>query len=96
MFTLCTLKNGSSDIAKKQEIGRGLRLPVDVTGNRCLDRNGNELTVIANDSYENFSRMLQEDFNKNINKNEVTSDLLLVTLEKSGIPKIKITSELVD
>ena len=96
VFTLCTLKNGSSEIAKKQEIGRGLRLPVDVTGNRCLDRNVNELTVIANDSYENFSRMLQEDFNKNINKNEVTSDLLLVTLEKSGIPKIKITSELVD
>lgn len=96
VFTLCTLKNGSSDIAKKQEIGRGLRLPVDVNGNRSLDKNVNELTVIANDSYENFSRMLQEDFNKNINKNEVTSDLLLVTLEKSGIPKIKITSELVD
>ena len=96
VFTLCTLKNGSSDIAKKQEIGRGLRLPVDVTGNRSLDKNVNELTVIANDSYENFSRMLQEDFNKNINKNEVTSDLLLITLEKSGIPKIKITSELVD
>jgi len=96
VFTLCTLKNGSSEIAKKQEIGRGLRLPVDVTGNRSLDKNVNELTVIANDSYENFSRMLQEDFNKNINKNEVTSDLLLITLEKSGIPKIKITSELVD
>ena len=96
VFTLCTLKNGSSEIAKKQEIGRGLRLPVDVAGNRSLDKNVNELTVIANDSYENFSRMLQEDFNKNINKNEVTSDLLLVTLEKSGIPKIKITLELVD
>ena len=96
VFTLCTLKNGSSEIANKQEIGRGLRLPVDVTGNRSLDKNVNELTVIANDSYENFSRMLQEDFNKNINKNEVTSDLLLITLEKSGIPKIKITSELVD
>ena len=96
VFTLCTLKNGSSDIAKKQEIGRGLRLPVDVAGNRSLDKNVNELTVIANDSYENFSRMLQEDFNKNINKNEVTSDLLLITLKKSGIPKIKITSELVD
>ena len=96
VFTLCTLKNGSSEIAKKQEIGRGLRLPVDVTGNRSLDKNVNELTVIANDSYENFSRMLQEDFNKNINKNEVTLDLLLISLEKSGIPKIKITSELVD
>ena len=96
VFTLCTLKNGSSDIAKKQEIGRGLRLPVDVTGNRCLDRNVNELTVIANDSYENFSRMLQEDFNRNLNINEVTSDIILLTLEKSGIPKSKVTSELAD
>ena len=96
VFTLCTLKNGSSDIAKKQEIGRGLRLPVDVTGNRCLDRNVNELTVIANDSYENFSRMLQEDFNRSLNINEVTSDIILVTLEKSGIPKSKVTSELAD
>lgn len=36
VFTLCTLKAGGSEIAKKQEIGRGLRLPVDITGNRCL------------------------------------------------------------
>ncbi len=98
VFTLCTLKNGSSDIAKKQEIGRGLRLPVDITGNRCLDTEINELTVIANDSYENFSRVLQEDFNQsmNFNKNEVTSDILTVTLEKAGVPKEKITAELVD
>ena len=98
VFTLCTLKNGSSDIAKKQEIGRGLRLPVDITGNRCLDTEVNELTVIANDSYENFSRVLQEDFNQsmNFNKNEVTSDILTVSLEKAGVPKEKITAELVD
>ncbi|AMJ41440.1 DEAD/DEAH box helicase family protein [Anaerotignum propionicum] len=98
VFTLCTLKNGSSDIAKKQEIGRGLRLPVDITGNRCLDAEVNELTVIANDSYENFSRVLQEDFNQsmNFNQNEVTADILTVTLEKAGVPEEKITAELVD
>ena len=96
VFTLCTLKNGSNEIAKKQEIGRGLRLPVDITGNRSLDKNVNELTVIANDSYENFSRLLQEDFNKSINRNEVTSNILFTALEKAGIPKNKITSELVD
>ena len=37
VFQLCTLKKGSSEIAKKQEIGRGLRLPVDIQGNRCFD-----------------------------------------------------------
>lgn len=58
VFTLCTLKAGGSEIAKKQEIGRGLRLPVDITGNRCLDRRLNELTVIANDYYDHFATAL--------------------------------------
>ena len=79
VFTLCTLKQGSSDIAKKQEIGRGLRLPVDTNGNRCLDTEVNELTVIANDSYENFSSALQKDFNKDRDVNEVTADVLIKT-----------------
>ena len=48
VFTLCTLKNGSSDIAKKQEIGRGLRLSVDITGNRCLDADVNKFSSLLN------------------------------------------------
>lgn len=96
VFILCTLKQGSSDIAKKQEIGRGLRLPVDTNGNRCLDAEVNELIVIANDSYENFSTALQKDFNKDRNLNEVTADILIKTLKKAGISKSKVTSELVD
>lgn len=96
VFTLCTLKQGSSDIAKKQEIGRGLRLPVDTNGNRCLDTEVNELTVIANDSYENFSSALQKDFNKDRDVNEVTADVLIKTLRKAGISKSQITPKLVD
>ena len=96
VFTLCTLKQGSSDIAKKQEIGRGLRLPVDTNGNRCLDTEINELTVIANDSYENFSNSLQSDFNKDRDVNEVTADVLIKTLRKAGVSKSQITPKLVD
>ena len=96
VFTLCTLKQGSSDIAKKQEIGRGLRLPVDTNGNRCLDTEVNELTVIANDSYENFSSALQKDFNKDRDVNEVTADVLIKTLRKAGVSKSQITPKLVD
>ncbi|AGM23715.1 DEAD/DEAH box helicase family protein [Fusobacterium animalis] len=95
VFTICTLKKGSNDIAKKQEIGRGLRLPVDIYGNRCLDEDINELTIIVNDSYENFSSTLQADFNKNINVNEVTIDVLSKTLENIGIERELITPELV-
>lgn len=98
VFTLCTLKAGGSDIAKKQEIGRGLRLPVDNTGNRCIDRRINELTVIANDYYDHFASALQKDFNDNMHfvKDEVTADILIETLKSAGIPKEKISPNLVD
>lgn len=98
VFTLCTLKAGGSDIAKKQEIGRGLRLPVDNTGNRCIDRRINELTVIANDYYDHFASALQKDFNDNMNfvKDEVTADILIETLKSAGIPEEKISPKLVD
>ncbi len=98
VFTLCTLKAGGSEIAKKQEIGRGLRLPVDITGNRCMDRKLNELTVIANDYYEHFASALQSDFNDNMNfnKNEVTAEILISTLKTAGVPTEKVTAELVD
>lgn len=98
VFTLCTLKANGSDIAKKQEIGRGLRLPVDITGNRCIDSNLNELTVIANDYYDHFAEVLQKDFNDsmNFNKNEITADILISTLKNAGVPKALVTAELVD
>ena len=98
VFTLCTLKSGGSDIAKKQEIGRGLRLPVDITGNRCIDKRVNELTVIANDYYDHFAAALQKDFNDNMHfdKNEVTAEILISTLKTAGIPAEKVSPELVD
>lgn len=98
VFTLCTLKAGGSDIAKKQEIGRGLRLPVDNAGNRCIDKRINELTVIANDYYNHFANALQKDFNDNMHfvKDEVTAEILISTLKLAGIPEDRIRPELVD
>lgn len=98
VFTLCTLRKGNSDIAKKQEIGRGLRLPVDINGKRIQDDEINELTVIANDSYDEFASTLQKDFNEKMgfNKDEVTFDIISQTLKKAGIPVEKMTKELVD
>ena len=59
VFQICTLNETKSEIKKRQEIGRGLRLPVLETGERCFDPNINRLTVIANESYEEFARKLQ-------------------------------------
>lgn len=59
VFQICTLNETKSEIKKRQEIGRGLRLPVLETGERCFDPNINRLTVIANESYDDFARKLQ-------------------------------------
>lgn len=92
IFTLCTLKVSASEIAKKQEIGRGLRLPVDIHGKRIKDEKINELTVIANDHYDHFAETLQSDFNESMdfNKDEVTAQILANSLIQAGIPAEKI------
>lgn len=59
VFNICTLNESSSEMKKRQEIGRGLRLPVNADGERVRDENINVLTVIANESYADFSRKLQ-------------------------------------
>ena len=59
VFQICTLNETKSEIKKRQEIGRGLRLPVREDGTRCFDPNINRLTIIANDMYDDFARTLQ-------------------------------------
>ena len=66
VFQICTLKQSGSDVRKRQEVGRGLRLCVNQNGER-MDTNvlGNDvhniniLTVIASESYDSFARGLQ-------------------------------------
>ncbi len=61
VFQICTLNESKSELKKRQEIGRGLRLPVNQEGERIFDKNINRLTVIANESYEDFARSLQQE-----------------------------------
>lgn len=62
VFQICTLNETQSVDKKRQEIGRGLRLPVNAAGERVHDETVNRLTVIANESYEEFARTLQAEF----------------------------------
>ena len=63
VFQICTLNESDSTIKKRQEIGRGLRLAVDSTGNRVIDTgfSVNTLTVVANESYHDFTAALQRE-----------------------------------
>lgn len=68
VFQICTLKQSSSEVRKRQEVGRGLRLCVNQNGER-MDANvlGNDvhniniLTVIASESYDSFAKGLQSE-----------------------------------
>jgi len=62
VFQICTLNETQSAEKKRQEIGRGLRLPVNEAGERVHDETVNRLTVIANESYEEFAKALQSEF----------------------------------
>ena len=61
VFQLCTLNETKSELKKRQEIGRGLRLAVNNQGNRVFDKSVNRLTVVANESYEDFAKQLQKE-----------------------------------
>jgi type III restriction enzyme len=66
VFQICTLKQSGSEVGKRQEVGRGLRLCVNQNGDR-MDasalgddvHNINQLTVIASESYDTFAKGLQ-------------------------------------
>src|SRR6056297_982073 len=61
VFQICTLNETSSTMKKRQEIGRGLRIAVNQEGERVHGFDVNTLTVMANESYEDFARQLQRE-----------------------------------
>jgi type III restriction enzyme len=68
VFNICTLNETHSIIKKRQEIGRGLRIPVNQEGDRIYERDMgdnfqyNTLTVIANESYSDYVSKLQQEY----------------------------------
>lgn len=88
VFQICTLNETQSADKKRQEIGRGLRLPVNETGERVHDETVNRLTVIANESYEDFARTLQteleEDFGIRFGKVEKIAFAKLLRRAEDG------------
>ena len=61
VFQICTLNETTSVIKKRQEIGRGLRICVNQDGERVHGFAVNTLTVMANESYEQFAEQLQKE-----------------------------------
>lgn len=95
VFQICTLRHASSTVAKRQEVGRGLRLCVDQSGNRMdYDELGdnvqdiNKLTVIANESYKDFVDGLQKETKEALRDRPTKADTLFFegkVVERDGV-----------
>ncbi len=86
VFQICTLKQSSSDVRKRQEVGRGLRLCVNQDGERMDTsvlgndvHNVNVLTVIASESYDSFAKGLQNEIAEAVadRPRAITEDLFI-------------------
>ncbi len=64
VFQICSLRDMNTERQRRQTLGRGLRLPVNQNGERVHDRNVNRLTVIASESFEQYARGLQTDYER--------------------------------
>lgn len=86
VFQICTLNETKSEIKKRQEIGRGLRLAVDEFGNRLeYDKKVNQLTVMVNESYEEFTEGLQNEYEEiGVKFGVVESDTFVDLILSSG------------
>ncbi len=63
VFVICTLKHSDNTTTRRQEVGRGMRLAVNQSGER-MDNPAtvhqiNQLTVVTSDSYTEFVTALQ-------------------------------------
>jgi type III restriction enzyme len=61
VFTICNLQESKSVMRKRQQVGRGLRLPVMTNGDRCHLEEVNMLTVVAKESFSSFAAQLQKE-----------------------------------
>ena len=96
VFQICTLKRSDSKTTKRQEVGRGLRLCVNQSGNRMdLESCGeavhdiNILTVIASESYKDFVSDLQHDIKKELYNRPIAASIEYFTgktVHCNGIP----------
>lgn len=85
VFQICALREMGGATERRQTIGRGLRLPVNQSGERVADRNIAQLTVVANESYREFADSLQKEY--------ATSGVSIGLVRQGEFAKIPYTSE---
>lgn len=95
VFVICALKHSDNTISRRQEVGRGLRLSVNQTGDR-MDHPGivhdiNVLTVVASESYKDFVSALQKDISESLSARPKVADKAYFTGKVLNTPEGAIT-----
>lgn len=98
VFTICKLRSSGSEISKLQEVGRGLRLPVDSVGNRISDSSF-MLNYIVDFTEKDFANKLVAEINGELDADQksplsITAEDIIKVAEKRNIDVNKFFIEL--
>jgi len=93
VFQICTLIESKDTITKRQKIGRGLRIAVNQEGVRMPGFDVNTLTVMANESYDEFARGLQQEYEEDgmtfgIFEEDIFSTIIINQDEDTGLKEV--------
>lgn len=78
VFVMCMLKHSDNTISRRQEVGRGLRISVNLNGERMDNpatvHDVNVLTVVASESYKDFVSNLQQEISESLSERPRKAD----------------------
>ena len=78
VFVMCMLKHSDNTISRRQEVGRGLRISVNLHGDRMDNpatvHDVNVLTVVASESYKDFVSNLQQEISASLSERPRKAD----------------------
>ena len=100
VFVICALKHSDNTISRRQEVGRGLRLSVNQTGDRmdhpAIVHEVNVLTVVASESYKDFVSALQKDISESLSARPKVADEAYFTgkVLKTATGDVEVTPQL--
>lgn len=100
VFVICALKHSDNTISRRQEVGRGLRLSVNQSGDRmdhpAIVHDINVLTVVANESYKSFVSALQKDISESLSARPKLADEVYFTgkVLKTATGDVEVTPQL--
>lgn len=100
VFVICALKHSDNTISRRQEVGRGLRLSVNQSGDRmdhpAIVHDVNVLTVVASESYKDFVSALQKDISESLSARPKVADEAYFTgkVLKTPTGDIEVTPQL--